>query len=115
MSELAQSQRTIAAGCLHNGVSILLSSPSLHDTCAITVAPCGAAASALVHPSMSVALPALKFFLGQDEMAEAGDDSGDEADGAAGGTTVAAPTRAEIYKATSKVRCMHKFCLCAGV
>ncbi|KAK9790096.1 hypothetical protein WJX73_001035 [Symbiochloris irregularis] len=59
-------------------------------------------ASALVHPSMSVALPALKFFLGQDEIAEAGDDSGDEGEGAAGGTTVAAPTRADIYKATSK-------------
>lgn len=54
---------------------------------------------------MRVALPALKFFLGQDDQAEDAD-SEDEGNGPAGPETVAAPSRADVYRATNKA-CSH--------
>lgn len=73
-----------------------------------------AAASALFHSSMRVGLPALKFFLGQDDVPEAEGDSGDEGEGGgpAGGDAVPAPSRAEVYKATQKVNCRHNVAIC---
>ena len=49
-------------------------------------------------------LAALKFFLGQDDVAEDSDDD-DNAEEAA---NVAPPTREEVYKATKKVQCVKR-------
>lgn len=57
------------------------------------------AASATQHPSTRIMLAALKFFLGQDDKE---DDDGEGDDEEAPAPT--APTRGDVYKATSKVR-----------
>ena len=58
----------------------------------------GRAASALLHTSTPVAVRATKFFLGQDDL-----EDDEEADEAEGGLDVTPPSKAEVYKATSKV------------
>jgi len=62
-------------------------------------------ASAVQHPSSRVMLAALKFFLGQDEVEEAGSDD-DEPGGRAetgAGPAPTTPSRKDVYSAKSKV------------
>ncbi|KAK9811636.1 hypothetical protein WJX72_007420 [[Myrmecia] bisecta] len=54
-------------------------------------------ASAVFHPSTRLMLPAIKFFLGQDEKDDAGESDDDEDE-----APPAAPSKAEVYKATKK-------------
>jgi hypothetical protein len=72
------------------------------------------AASAVFHDSPRMLLAAVKFFLGQDEAAEAGSD---DEEGGEGGKEARAvnPTKAEVYNASKKVRHLagsaHSGCL----
>jgi hypothetical protein len=60
----------------------------------------GSAASAAMHPSPSIMLAAVKFFLGQDTAdEEESDDDGDDPN-----PPVVGPSKSEIYSAKHKVR-----------
>lgn len=58
------------------------------------------AASAALHPQPRIMLAAVKFFLGQDDLAD-GDDSDEEEDNS---NAVAGPSRSDVYNAKHKVR-----------
>lgn len=62
------------------------------------------AASAVFHDSPRILLAAVKFFLGQDEIAEGGGDSDDEGENGEKEARAVNPTKAEVYNASKKVR-----------
>ena len=72
----------------------------MHEPLSLKVDPCvmPGAASAAFHESPRIMLAAVKFFLGQDDVADNSDDEADD-------DTVKAvnPTKAEIYNASKKV------------
>ena len=72
----------------------------MYEPLSLNIGPCvmPGAASAAFHESPRIMLAAVKFFLGQDDVADNSDDEADD-------NTVKAvyPTKAEIYNASKKV------------